>query len=364
MAELGLAGARIEDLGVLPRVPVGSLVGTLGDGSGVLISCDPVFVREPDQPITRPVRAVRYEPQDVNALRWPDGRGLIFSNPVASSERGTPGAVLGQIRVWAADAARQPLAGLPAADVKLPFEHPAGTVTSTIPGNDTTVLVFGSGGPRITEPYTTRYAPDLRGVWHDVWTAEPPITQWWLPPGPAAPAIGPFHTFDSSREAYDASQCDPVIRDGDVLRVPAEGITAVLYQAWPIAINEPHDVQHGAFHGHPGGPDGLAATDNGRYAQSVRLARELLAPAQLTQRDLAAAPAGTVLHWTSRPGRPSVPVTVLPPDDPEGNVLLPGGSKLAAQPYELTRVPRAGLEIHAHAECRATRVRTDPEPGQ
>ena len=82
------------------------------------------------------------------------------------------------------------------------------------------------------------------------------------------------HTFDSTGEAYDYSQASDAILDGDVLFVPEEGIAAVLYRAWPVAVNEPHDVQYGAFHGFDGGPDALAADDGGRYAESVRRARD------------------------------------------------------------------------------------------
>src|ERR1039457_6817776 len=84
------------------------------------------------------------------------------------------------------------------------------------------------------------------------------------------------HKFGSTGEAYDYSQASDAILDGDVLFVPEEGIAAVLYRAWPVAVNEPHDVQHGAFHGFDGGPDALAADDGGRYAESVRRARDLI----------------------------------------------------------------------------------------
>lgn len=71
------------------------------------------------------------------------------------------------------------------------------------------------------------------------------------------------------------------------------------------------------------------------------------APRELTHEELAATPAGTVLHWTNWPGRASVPVTVLPAADEDGNIMFAGGRKLYAMPDELTRVPRAGLEVHA-----------------
>lgn len=52
------------------------------------------------------------------------------------------------------------------------------------------------------------------------------------------------HTFDSSGEAYDASQCRDEIKDGDVLSVPKERVVGVLLQAWPTAVSE----AHGEFH--------------------------------------------------------------------------------------------------------------------
>jgi len=50
------------------------------------------------------------------------------------------------------------------------------------------------------------------------------------------------HTFDSdSGTAYDASQCCDEISSGDLLYVPAEGVVAVLCEAWPVvaATTEP-----------------------------------------------------------------------------------------------------------------------------
>jgi hypothetical protein len=42
------------------------------------------------------------------------------------------------------------------------------------------------------------------------------------------------HTFTSEEEAYDASQCDESIADGDLLVVG--GVVAVLVQAWPTIV--------------------------------------------------------------------------------------------------------------------------------
>lgn len=47
------------------------------------------------------------------------------------------------------------------------------------------------------------------------------------------------HTFAGDVDsglAYDFTQCDDRIHDGDVLIVPSEGIVGFLAAAWPIAI--------------------------------------------------------------------------------------------------------------------------------
>jgi hypothetical protein len=54
-----------------------------------------------------------------------------------------------------------------------------------------------------------------------------------------------FHNFDSTGEAYDASQVRSEIRDGDLLFVSPEAVYGFLFEAWPIAVT----VQHGEFHG-------------------------------------------------------------------------------------------------------------------
>lgn len=55
------------------------------------------------------------------------------------------------------------------------------------------------------------------------------------------------HLFDSTSDAYNASQCDDNIKDGDVLVVPSEGVIGFMYGAWPIAVVYADD-DPGAFH--------------------------------------------------------------------------------------------------------------------
>jgi hypothetical protein len=53
---------------------------------------------------------------------------------------------------------------------------------------------------------------------------------------PASERVPRVHEFDSTSTAYDMSQCDDEIADGDVLVVRSERAVAVLLEAWPVAI--------------------------------------------------------------------------------------------------------------------------------
>lgn len=44
------------------------------------------------------------------------------------------------------------------------------------------------------------------------------------------------HYFSSTGEAYDCSQCDDGIENGDVLVVESENAVAILMEAWPAAL--------------------------------------------------------------------------------------------------------------------------------
>ncbi|AIG81329.1 Hypothetical protein AJAP_42810 (plasmid) [Amycolatopsis japonica] len=52
--------------------------------------------------------------------------------------------------------------------------------------------------------------------------------------------------FATTREAYDASQCNDAIEDGAVLVVESEKVVGILFQAWPAAIT----TAYGQFHGY------------------------------------------------------------------------------------------------------------------
>lgn len=77
------------------------------------------------------------------------------------------------------------------------------------------------------------------------------------------------HEFGSTGEAYDASQCDDNISDGDVLVVPSERVVGVLVRAWPVAVTPEHGELHGLL-------DGVEWADfeDGNYAESATLAGE------------------------------------------------------------------------------------------
>lgn len=78
--------------------------------------------------------------------------------------------------------------------------------------------------------------------------------------------------FADTGLAYDASQCDDEIRDGDILVVESERVVGVLVGAWPVAVTS----EHGQFHTLEQGLD-LADYEDGRYHGSARCADMLAA---------------------------------------------------------------------------------------
>lgn len=70
-----------------------------------------------------------------------------------------------------------------------------------------------------------------------------------------------IHTFNSTGEAYDASQCRDDIKDGDVLTIPSEKVVGFLFKAWPIAVTpEPgefHQLEPGTDITHLGAEAGM-----------------------------------------------------------------------------------------------------------
>ncbi|TPL42589.1 hypothetical protein [Mesorhizobium sp. B2-4-5] len=58
------------------------------------------------------------------------------------------------------------------------------------------------------------------------------------------------HFFDSTGEAYDATQCDETIQNGDVLIIPDEKVVG-LADTWPVAVTKQaghlHSLADGNF---------------------------------------------------------------------------------------------------------------------
>lgn len=51
------------------------------------------------------------------------------------------------------------------------------------------------------------------------------------------------HVFDTTSEAYDATQCDPAVHKGDRLLIVSEAVVGLAH-TWPIAVT----VEHGQLH--------------------------------------------------------------------------------------------------------------------
>lgn len=81
------------------------------------------------------------------------------------------------------------------------------------------------------------------------------------------------HTFESTGEAYNTSQCSDAIRDGDVLFVPSEERVAVMLSAWPVSV-VPHEHGPGEFH-ELADHTSWVTVEDGRYAASATVALAL-----------------------------------------------------------------------------------------
>lgn len=57
-----------------------------------------------------------------------------------------------------------------------------------------------------------------------------------------------IHFFESTGEAYDACQCAPEIKIGDILFIPSEGVVGIA-DVWPVAITADHGDLHRAVKG-------------------------------------------------------------------------------------------------------------------
>ena len=76
------------------------------------------------------------------------------------------------------------------------------------------------------------------------------------------------YTFDSTEDAYDTSQTNDAIHDGDIFFIPSEAVVGIMYQAWPVAIF--YKKEPGQFHilKKPG-------SENETYGNSIEIARKI-----------------------------------------------------------------------------------------
>jgi hypothetical protein len=77
-----------------------------------------------------------------------------------------------------------------------------------------------------------------------------------------------IHEFETTGEAYDASQTDDNIKDGDILVATEEKVIGILVQAWPVSIDS---NKTGHFHALKPGLQ-WSTFEGGKYSDSYRLA--------------------------------------------------------------------------------------------
>lgn len=65
-----------------------------------------------------------------------------------------------------------------------------------------------------------------------------------------------IHVFESTADAYNATQCDPEVKKGDLLYIPSEQVIGIA-DTWPIAITEKHGELHCTRDIGQGGDEGL-----------------------------------------------------------------------------------------------------------
>lgn len=78
-----------------------------------------------------------------------------------------------------------------------------------------------------------------------------------------------MNTFDSTGDAYDATQCDDSIQKGGALVIQSEGVVGLAW-AWPVAVT----VQAGELHAVSGSAASVIV-DAGWSTEQIRAAVEL-----------------------------------------------------------------------------------------
>lgn len=75
-----------------------------------------------------------------------------------------------------------------------------------------------------------------------------------------------MNTFDTTGDAYDATQCDESIQKGDALVIESEGVVGLSW-IWPVAVT----VKAGQLHAFEHSADGVVA-DAGWTPEQIRAA--------------------------------------------------------------------------------------------
>lgn len=112
------------------------------------------------------------------------------------------------------------------------------------------------------------------------------------PPTEGVTEMPEIFAFETSGEAYNASQTNEAISDGDILVVASEGVAAILISAWPTLAAGTEFVES-AFHPLEGGYAAYATLDGGKYAVSACIAQQLVTPEGVLTEDGKAAVAAS-----------------------------------------------------------------------
>jgi hypothetical protein len=78
------------------------------------------------------------------------------------------------------------------------------------------------------------------------------------------------HQFESSGEAYDATQCDESIKNGDVLVIASEGVIGIA-DTWPVAVT----IAKGELHEPAEGSRWRVASKVGKHGSASKPPRRL-----------------------------------------------------------------------------------------
>jgi len=123
-----------------------------------------------------------------------------------------------------------------------------------------------------------------------------------------------IHTFDNTSEAYERTQTDETISDGDLLVVVSENVVGYLLEAWPVAVTE----EAGCFHRVVPGDDALVDV-RWKYEASIRDAEDVARVVRLLKIERErVVEEDNICEWCGEEGTegdPVVDVVVAPPVD-------------------------------------------------